>query len=338
MADASALAVCNLARPSLGMSNETALFDLEWSDADGQHRQRMVARMLPSDRLVFPHYDLGRQYRVMEALGPTGVPVPRMRWFEADSAPLGQPFFVMDASEGEAPSDVPPYHTPVGMCFEASEAERAKMWWNGIEVLATIHRVDWRTAGLSFLGTAGDPTAAMDAQLDYWRGYLEWARTDEPQPVLDAGLAWLEKHRPVPERIALCWGDSRLGNILFRNFEVEAVLDWEMAFLGDPEADLAWWLFLDWNHSDGYGIERLAGFPPRERTVARYEQLTGRPVENLEYYETFAAFRFGAIMARVATIMRESDLPMPSDDFASNNPCTRRLAELLGLAQPGTSP
>jgi aminoglycoside phosphotransferase (APT) family kinase protein len=249
---------------------------------------------------------------------------------------FGQQFFVMDASEGEAPSDVPPYHTPVGMCFEASPADRAKMWWSGIEVLARIHEVDWHDRGLAFLGDAWSPRAAMDAQLDYWAGYFEWARTAEPQPILDHSLLWLRNNRPTPVRTALCWGDSRLGNMLFKDFEVTAVLDWEMAFLGDPEADLAWWLFLDWNHSEGYQIPRLEGFPARDETVARYERLSGRRIENLHYYDVFAAFRFGAVMARVATIMRENGLPMPTEDFASNNPCTRRLADLLDLPAPGT--
>jgi aminoglycoside phosphotransferase (APT) family kinase protein len=333
--DAHNLCVSNLLRPSLGLSNDTALFDLDWSDARGEHHQRLVARLLPTERLVFPEYDLARQYRVMEALEGSGVPVPHMRWFEADPTVFGQQFFVMDACEGEAPSDVPPYHTPVGMCFDASPAERAKMWWNGIEVLARIHAVDWHARGLAFLGDAWSPRAAMDAQLDYWADYFEWARTAERQPILDHSLQWLRRNRPTPARTALCWGDSRLGNMLFKDFEVTAVLDWEMAFLGDPEADLAWWLFLDWNHSEGYQIPRLEGFPTREETVARYQKLCGRRVENLFYYDVFAAFRFGAIMARVATIMRESGLPMPTEDFASNNPCTRRLSDLLELPAPG---
>ena len=334
---ATGVRVSNLVRPSLGMSNDTAVFDLAWRDRDGMHDQRMVARLLPNERLVFPEYDLARQYRVMDALAGTDVPVPRMRWFESDETAIGQSFFIMDASQGEAPSDVPPYHSPVGMVYDATEAERAELWWNGIDVLARVHRLDWRSLGLSFLGAPESPAAALDAQLDYWKGYFEWARTDEPQPVIDAATRWLRENRPVPKRTALCWGDSRLGNILYEDFEVAAVLDWEMAFLGDPEADLAWWLFIDWNHSEGYSIPRLKGFPTREETVARYEELTDCAVENLHYYEMFAAYRFGTIMARVATIMRESGLPTPTEDFASNNPCTRRLAELLGLAPPGAS-
>ena len=71
----------------------------------------------------------------------------------------------------------------------------------------------------------------------------------------------------APGRVALNWGDARLPNLIFRDDRVAAVLDWEMAFLGDPEADLAWWLFLDWQGCDGYGIPRLDGFPSREQTV-----------------------------------------------------------------------
>ncbi len=185
-----------------------------------------------------------------------------------------------------------------------------------------------------FLRDAGARRESMEKKLAVWLYSLEWARTDEPQPILDAGAQWLREHLPQPRRMTLCWGDARLPNMLFRDLRVVAVLDWEMAFVGDPEADLAWWLFLDWNHSDGYGIERLKGFPGRDETIARYQELTGTRVENLFFHEVFGAFRFGAIMARVAVIMREAGLPMPTEDFASNNPCTHRLADLLGLPRP----
>ncbi|RMD84328.1 MAG: phosphotransferase family protein [Candidatus Dadabacteria bacterium] len=325
----------NLERPSLGMSNETALFDLVRREGGREHRERLVARIMPTDRLVFPEYDLARQYRIMQCLAKTDVPVPAVRWFEEDASVLGAPFYIMEAVEGQAPSDVPPYHSPVGMCYELSEEERARLWWAGIETLARIHLVDWRAVGLDFLGAPSNPREAMERELAVWLDYFEWARDEEPQPILEAGAAWLREHLPTPARMTLCWGDARLPNMLFRNLEVVAVLDWEMAFIGDPIADVAWWLFLDWNHSDGYSIPRLPGFPGREETLARYEELTGFRVENLHYYEVFGAFRFGAIMAKVAQIMREAGLPMPSEDFASNNPCTHRLADLLGLPRPG---
>ncbi len=333
--DADDVRVENLERPSLGLSNDTALFDAVRVQGGQEVRKRLVARIMPTDRFVFPEYDLAQQYRVMQCLAKTDVPVPKMLWFEEDPSILGTPFFVMEAVTGEAPSDVPPYHSAVGMCFELSPAERARLWWSGIEALARVHRVDWRGVGLDFLGDPSDPRDAMERELKVWLDYFEWARDEEPQPVLDAGAKWLQENLPTPARMTLCWGDARLPNMLFRDLEVVAVLDWEMAFIGDPIADLAWWLFLDWNHSDGYGIPRLEGFPSREETIARYEELTGTKVENLHYYEAFGAFRFGAIMAKMAQIMRAAGIPMPTEDFASNNPCTHRLADLLGLPRPG---
>jgi aminoglycoside phosphotransferase (APT) family kinase protein len=165
---------------------------------------------------------------------------------------------------------------------------------------------------------------------------LDWAETpDEPQATLRGALHWLRKNEPPVSNVALCWGDSRPPNIIYHGTEVAAVLDWEMAFLGDPEADLAWWLFMDWFASGGYNLARLAGMPEKEETILRYEKLTGAPVRNLFYNEVFAGFRFGVIMVRVTAMMVHRGLPLPAPDFASNNPATRKLAETLGIRQPG---
>jgi hypothetical protein len=137
--------------------------------------------------------------------------------------------------------------------------------------------------------------------------------------------------------VSLCWGDSRLPNVIFQGTRVAAVLDWEMAFLGDPEADLAWWLFLDWCHSTGYGIPRLEGLPGRDETVARYEELTDRRVEHLRYQEVMAAFRYGVITMRLARLLREANIPVAGPDMETNNVCTQRLAALLDLPAPGAA-
>jgi putative sterol carrier protein len=155
------------------------------------------------------------------------------------------------------------------------------------------------------------------------------------QPTLDAGLAWLRAHAFVPRRVTLCWGDARMPNLMFRDDHVVAVLDWEMAFLGDPEADLGWWCFLDWANNEGYGAPHLAGIPRRDETVARYGELTGHPVEHARWHEAFAAFRYGVIMARVATRLRAIGATVPSEDFETNNVCTQALARLLELPPPG---
>ena len=137
--------------------------------------------------------------------------------------------------------------------------------------------------------------------------------------------------------MTLCWGDARLPNLIYREDEVVGVLDWEMAFLGDPEADLGWWLFMHWATGEGYGLPPLDGFPGRDETIRRYQAVTGRPVEHAFFNEVFAALRFGAIMARIAGRMTEVGIAPPWPDYETNTQCHQRLAVLLDLPPPGRS-
>jgi aminoglycoside phosphotransferase (APT) family kinase protein len=303
-----------------GFSSDTLLFDATWNGGGAA----LVARLAPTGFGVFPEYDVAQQFEIQRILGASDVPVARMRWLERDPEVLGAPFYVMDQVPGRAPSDNPPYHTG-GWVTEVEPTEREAIWWNGIDVLARIHRLDWRALGLGFL-------PAPETHLAYWERYVAWL-AGRPKPFLSRGLAWLREHQPrEPEPVVLCWGDARLGNMLFERGECRAVLDWEMARLASPEVDLAWWLFLDRHHCEGFGVPRLPGFPGREETVARYEKLTGHAVRHLGYYEVLAAFRFSAIMARVAQQLTHYGL-LPADaTLEVDNPCVRLLAQLLDQA------
>ena len=333
--DASGVEVSAMRAPKAGVSNETFLFETTYRAAGRTHHERLVARLEPTDFLVFPEYDLERQYAVMARLAGAGIPVPRVRWLERDAAVLGSAFYVMDAVDGEVPSEVPSYHV-FGWVHDAAPERRTRVWWNGLDMLARIHALDWRAHGLGFLGEPGAGRAVLDAQLGYWERFLGLVRDEgPPQPTLDASLAWLRGNAFSPRRVALCWGDSRLPNLMYRADEVVAVLDWEMAFLGDPEADLGWWCFLDWANNEGYGGPHLDGIPSRDETIARYAELTGHPVEHAHWHEAFAAFRYGVVLARVAIRMRAIGASLPAPDWEANNVCTQALARLLDLPPPG---
>src|SRR5207237_1193162 len=110
-----------------------------------------------------------------------------------------------------------------------AHARRARSWWSGLETLARIHALDWRALGLEFLGAPGPGSDPIDRQLAYWARYLDWTvRGRASQPILAHALAWLREHRYAPRQVALCWGDARLPNLIYRNDEVVGVLDWEM--------------------------------------------------------------------------------------------------------------
>jgi aminoglycoside phosphotransferase (APT) family kinase protein len=108
-----------------------------------------------------------------------------------------------------------------------------------------------------------------------------------------------------------------------------------MATLGQPEEDLAWFLFLDRHHSEGVGAQRLAGFPEPAQTIARYEQLTGRRLAHMDYYEVLSALKFAVVMARIGQLFIYYDLVPPDNDFPYNNTATQLLAKILGLPPPG---
>jgi aminoglycoside phosphotransferase (APT) family kinase protein len=334
--DAEDLRVSELSGPgATGFSSDTLMFDLTYEEDGEERRKELVARLEPSGLTTFPEYDLGQQFRVMQALADTKVPVPRVLWREESDEILGKNFFVMERVEGRVPPDTPSYHAE-GWVTEISPEERAEFWWNGLETLAEIHKLDWRALDFGFLDRPERGATPLEQQLDFYATFLDWAAQGRDLPISRAGLEWLQKSRPtVQQPVAFCWGDSRLGNMLFRENRCVAVLDWEMMTLGNPEQDLAWWLFFDRFHSEGAEVPRLPGFPDRGETVARYEELIGREVKHLEYYEIFAAFRFSIIMVRVAQLIMSFGLLPEDSGFDIDNPCTRLLANMLDVAPPG---
>jgi aminoglycoside phosphotransferase (APT) family kinase protein len=316
-----------------GFSNETLMFDARWVSGDGQPRQQgMVARVKPTGHTVFLESEFEVQYRMMQILGQhTDVPVPALIGYEEDANLLGAPFFVMDKIEGRIPTDDPPYHTG-GWLTDVDPSEREAIWWSGLDTMARIHRLDWRQLGLDFLDKPGRGRPGFEQQLRYYKEYFDWARQGQANPVAEAALVWITANAPGPdELVGLCWGDARIGNMIFREGACVAVLDWEMVTLGNPVQDLAWWLFLDRHHSEGMSVERLEGFPTHADTVTRWEELTGYTTtrDQLAFYEIFAAFRFAVVMQRLGRMIIDSGLLPEDSDFGTNNTVTTLLATSL---------
>lgn len=340
MKGASGITISGIQKPGMGLSNETYLFDLSWEEGGSRHERGMVLRCPPADHRVFPDYHLSHQYQVMKALKGSPVPVPAMWGIEDREDVIGTPFYIMERLRGTMPKDYPSYHGS-GMLWEMTPDGRRTLWWDSLSVMAGIHKTDWEAAGLQFLGVPGAGTDPIDRQLDYWTRYLDWTRDDpsEQHPVLERALEWLRENRYEPERVRLCWGDARIGNMLYdeKSGEIVAVLDWEMAFLGDPEADLAWFIFIDSYLAEEYRLPRLEGLPGADETVGRYEEITGHAVRHGRYNEIFAATRFGLIL--VSVIKKLMRLGMHDyGEMIGNNHCTRMLASFLGMPSPGAQP
>lgn len=314
---------------STGFSSDTLLLDLVYTRDGEQHREALVARLEPEEYTIFPYYDVGAQAAVLRRLEHTDVPVPVVRWFEPDTSIVGVPFYVMTRVKGRIPTDNPPMHDEGWIAEDLSESERAAIWWNGLEAMAKVHRVDWRGLDFEFLAEPRRGPTALDQQLDYWQEYFRWGMEASRHPDISRALGYLESNKPENQPVALCWGDSRLANQIFDGVECVAVLDWEMALLGDPVQDLAWWLASDRCFSEGLDLERLAGFPDQAETIARWEELTGREAASFDYYTILALTRFSMNMARVGQYMKKIEIIDEENEFDYENLASITLRRAL---------
>lgn len=302
MPQASEIEVSGLKRPNAGVSNETNFFELKWREGDQVFSKKLVIRWPPRGFMVFPTraYDMVQQAKLLQALDKTDVPSPPTPWVEEDPSVIGLPFYIMEQVDGWVPSDFPPYHV-AGPLFEASEADRLRVWHDAVETMAKIHTLDWKQAGMAFLNPPTHGKDFIERQIAYYEE--TFALSGEPMPPILANTReWLLRNSFEPRHISLCWGDARLGNLLIKDHKVAAVLDWEMACLGDPESDLGWFAHMDWATSVGRAKDpfpRMAGLPSMAETMAHYEDVTGRKVENLHYYEVFATWRMAILFTRI---------------------------------------
>jgi aminoglycoside phosphotransferase (APT) family kinase protein len=323
-------AVTDVRVPASGMANDTVLFRLG-DDA-------LVARFAPHPEApypTFPRYDLRLQQRAIELVRDrTAVPVPEVVHLEEREEYVGVPFLVVRAVQGDVPGDNPPYLLdPGGWFLQGSPEDRARLEASTIEVLVALHRVTDDGEGTAFLRHDQPGDTALARQLAHQRDYHEWARDGRRVPVLEEAFDRLAATVPDNPAAVLNWGDSRPGNIIYRDFEPVAVLDWEMAGIGPPEVDVAWATFFQRffaSMAEQWGLPPVPPMFEAADTAASYERLGGRPLDRLAWYEAFAGLRFGAILTRMSLrsiafgIQEEPDDP---DDLVMFAPLLRRLLE-----------
>ena len=152
-----------------------------------------------------------------------------------------------------------------------------------------------------------------------------------PYPIVDRAFDVLAATIPPGSaEPALCWGDSRIGNMIFAaDCSVAAVLDWEMVAAGDPVQDLAWYLLLDRHHHEAFGVPRLPGFPDRAASVARWEAASGRSAELLDWYELLGAVRYAVIMTRVMQLLDTSGILPGGAEMAYDQTGSQLLERLF---------
>ena len=312
---------------SNGMSSETIILTGRW-EADGEaHEEKWVARVAPTteDVPVFTSYRMDHQFDVIRLVGEmTDVPVPRVRWLETTGDVLGTQFFLMDYVSGVVPPDVMPY-TFGGNWFADSPAESQRaLQDNTVDVLAKLHAIPDAETTFGFLAsqTEGDEPNALRRNLNWLKSWYEFAVPDIGRsPLVEQALGWLDAELADGRRggtePVLIWGDSRVGNVLYENFQPVAVLDWEMATLGPREMDAAWMVFAHMVFQELAGLAGLPGLPDfmREDDVkATYAAKTGVTLGDLHWFYVYSGVIWCCVFMRTsARRVRFGEIEKPED-------------------------
>ncbi len=283
---------------------------------------RFVLRRPPRGPLPPSAHDVLREARVLRALAGRAR-VPGVLAVCEDPAVIGAPFYLMEEVAGHTITDAVPsaLDTP---------AERRRIGEELVDGLVEIHAVDWRAAGLEGFGK---PTGYLERQIRRFLTVWEHNRTREV-PAVETVARWLADNRPESGPATIVHGDYRLGNMIYAPrapARLATILDWEMATIGDPLADVGYLCTL-WADRDDppagmfelSGVTREPGFPSRAELIARYEERSGRPMTDIRWYRTLALWK--------AVVFMEGNYRRALTG-ASDDPFNRRFGEgVLELA------
>jgi aminoglycoside phosphotransferase (APT) family kinase protein len=275
----------------LSGGTQNIIYELTRGDA------RCVIRMPPPG--APPDRDKGilREWRIIEALDGTDVPHTAAVGVCDDASVLGRPFYLMGFVDGWSPMDT---HGKWPEPFNSDLAARAGLSYQLAEGIALLSKVDWKAKGLQDLGR---PDGFHERQVDRWTGFFERIKKRELSG-LDVATDWLKTHKPLDFIPGLMHGDYQFANVMYRHgapAQMAALVDWEMGTVGDPKLDLAW-MVQSWP-SDTANFEEsemgyvdMRGMPSRDQVVAHYAEVSGRQVDDLDYYLVLAKWKLAIVL------------------------------------------
>ncbi|MCB1476244.1 MAG: phosphotransferase family protein [Rhodobiaceae bacterium] len=285
----------------VGFSWITYGFDATY---DGR-KHELILRLGPSDGLFAP-YSAKPQYLVLKALHGTGVAVPEAFWYSDDPSILGLPFFICEKAEGEAP-------IPWGSAGEGFPKDyRETIGRQFVEQLAALHNFDWRNSELVEWDAGHSVDDVALREVEYWaERHAHWAL--RPYPMAYRAIDWLRSNLPKAPRVSVVHGDYRIGNFLEKDNRITAILDWELAHLGDPLEDIGW-AFLP-QYMGGSGL--ICRLVERGEFLRLYNELTGIEVDEkaLNFYTILAQFKVGMTFVAGVSCFEDGsfhDMRMPA--------------------------
>jgi len=285
-----------------------------------------VLRRPPLGHVLATAHDMGREYTIISALGPTPVPVAPAIGLCSDDDVNGAPFYVMGFVEGTVVRDAETARTAL------DEDDRRRAGESIADVMAEIHAVDVDAVGL---GKLGKKEGYIARQLKRW--YSQFQQSNEltlrPVPLVDEVHDTLAARIPQQEGASIVHGDYRLDNcMLGEDGRIAAVLDWEICTLGDPLADVGL-LMVYWNQADDPHATLLtapttvAGFPTRADLLERYAARSGRDLSDIDFYVAFGYWKLACIVEGVYARYAHGAMGKPAAGFEAFSTQVVRLAE-----------
>jgi aminoglycoside phosphotransferase (APT) family kinase protein len=263
-----------------------------------------VLRMPPEG--APPDRDKGilREWRIIEALDGTEVPHTAAVGVCPDPSVLGRPFYLMGFVDGWSPMDT---HGRWPEPFNSDMETRPELSYQLAEGIALLSKVDWKAKGLSDLGR---PDGFHERQVDRWTAFFERIKGREIDG-LDVATDWLRNHRPLDFIPGLMHGDYQFANVMYSHgapARLAAIVDWEMGTVGDPKLDLGW-MVQSWpSRTRGENGEEatdepsamsyvdMRGMPSRSAVVEHYAKVSGRQVDDLDYYLVLAKWKLAIVL------------------------------------------
>ena len=238
-----------------------------------------------------------REWRIIDALGGTDVPHTAAIAMCDDKTVLGRAFYLMDYVDGWSPMGT---HGKWPAPFDDDLEARKGLAFQLVGGIALLGRVDWQARGLSDLGR---PDGFHERQVDRWTTFLNRIKGRD-LPGFEVAAEWLRKHRPIDFIPGLMHGDYQFANVMYRHggpAQLAAIVDWEMGTVGDPKLDLGW-VVQGWpedtsdRSSSGLGYADMYGMPSKDQVVDHYADISGRQVDDLDYYVILAKWKLAIVL------------------------------------------
>ena len=271
-----------------GSQNE--IYDLRRGD------ERCVIRIPPPTAPADRDNGILREWRIVKALDGTDVPSTKAVAVCEDASVLGRPFYLMSFVDGWSPMGRTTWPAPFDTDLEA----RAGLGYQLAEGIALLSKVDWQAKGLHDLGR---PENFHERQVDRWTAFFERIKGREIDG-LDTASAWLRSHKPIDYIPGIMHGDYQFANVMYKDgapAKLAALVDWEMGTVGDPKLDLGW-MIQAWpddtmsEEASSASYVDLRGMPSRDQVLAHYAEVSGRQVDDIDYYMVLAKWKLAIVL------------------------------------------